>query len=316
MFKNIISALTVLGILSACQNSDKMQTSESGLQYQYVTQSSDGATPNDGEILILNMTLKTSSDSTILEAMEMPLQKSDEIWSKTAGGIEEGFSMLSLGDSLVVKLSAKDLYERTWRRPVPPQLDPEEVITCSMGLTEILDQEAYQRREAMQRIDQINAYREQVLADNSELMAADGETIDTYLTANKITAQTTETGLRYVILEEGEGPNAQVGDVVKVHYVGNVLDGEYFDTSYEEKAKEIGLFNSARPYGPYEFVLGTGGVIHGWDEAITLLNKGAKAQIYIPSPMGYGEQARSEIIVPNSILEFEVQLVDFVQNNE
>ena len=195
MFKNIIIALTIIAVF-ACQDSNKMQTTESGLEYMFVNDSEEGSAPADGEILILNMAITTSSDSAILEASGMPLQKSQEVWDRTTGGIEEGFAMLTVNDSLVVKLKAKDLYERTWRRPVPPNMDPEEIITCTMGLSEVVDAKTYQQREAMQRVDQINAYRAQVLEDNQELMLADGESIDAYLAKNNITAQTTETGLR------------------------------------------------------------------------------------------------------------------------
>jgi FKBP-type peptidyl-prolyl cis-trans isomerase len=145
-------------------------------------------------------------------------------------------------------------------------------------------------------------------------MDTDIAIIDAYLAKNNIQAQTSKSGMRYTIIEEGSGPMAQVGDMVQVSYTGNVLEGDYFDTSVEEKAKEFGLYNPGRPYGPYEFILGTGGVIHGWDEGIALLNQGAKARLYIPSPMAYGDQQRSEVIVANAILEFEVELVGINSN--
>ncbi len=145
-------------------------------------------------------------------------------------------------------------------------------------------------------------------------MDADIAIIDAYLKKNNISAETTENGLRYVILEEGTGPKPQVGDQVQVNYTGNVLEGGYFDTSVEDKAKEFGLHDPRRPYGPFEFVLGTGGVIHGWDEGIALLSEGTIARLYIPSPMAYGDQQRSEVIVANAILEFEVELVGIGNN--
>ena len=315
MYKIVFSVLVAFMIITqACQKEGDFETTDSGLKYRYLSTSEDGQTPQDGEIIVLNLRMVNASDSVLVDATEMPLQKNEAVWNQAPGGIEEAFSLLSLGDSMVVKINAKDLYERTWRMPLPPDMDPAEEITCNVKLTEIFDEATYQRNQAMSRVAELEAYREQVLLQSSEQMEADGETIDKYLAKNNIAAQTTETGLRYVIVEEGNGENPKVGDQVQVNYTGNVLEGDYFDSSVEEKAREFGLFDERRTYGPFEFILGTGGVIHGWDEGIALLSKGGKARLFIPSPMGYGDQQRSEVIVPNSILEFEVELVEIISN--
>ena len=74
---------------------------------------------------------------------------------------------------------------------------------------------------------------------------------------------------------------------------------------------EKGLYDERRePYQPYTFPLGQGQVIKGWDEGIALLNEGSKARLYIPSPLGYGSRDRSPIIRANSILVFDVELVE------
>ncbi len=301
--------------LVACQESSDYEQTESGLKYRFVTQNEDGVQPQNGDILSLDLTMVGPNDSILMQAQDMPLQKNDEVWNQTPGGIEEAFSLLSEGDSLIAVINAGDLYQRSWRMPIPPAMSESDEITCQIKLNEIMDEAGYRRKEAMARISQVESYRQQQLEQFSGVMDSDGETIDAYLAKNNIEAQTTETGLRYVIIEEGSGPTPEIGDMVKVNYTGNILEGEYFDTSVEEKAQELGMHNPQRPYQPFEFILGTGGVIHGWDEGISLMNKGAKARLYIPSPMAYGDQQRSEIIVPNSILEFEVELVDFEPAN-
>jgi FKBP-type peptidyl-prolyl cis-trans isomerase len=60
-------------------------------------------------------------------------------------------------------------------------------------------------------------------------------------------------------------------------------------------------------------LVGVGQVIQGWDEGLTLLNEGAKATLYIPSPLAYGERKRSEVIVENSILVFDVELLEIIK---
>ena len=115
---------------------------------------------------------------------------------------------------------------------------------------------------------------------------------------NKLTegAKTTESGLAYVILKEGEGERAKSGDVVSVHYEGMLTDGTMFDSSYARN-------------NPIDFLLGQGKVIAGWDEGIALLNVGSKARLIIPPHLGYGAQGAGGVIPPNANLVFEVELV-------
>ena len=313
MLKKIAVILIIATVVVGCSETDGFQTTDSGLQYKYVSKGTTGVKPEEGEVVTLNLSMISAGDSILMEGSNMPIQKVEQMWS-IKGGIEEAFSMLAEGDSIIAKVKAGDLYQRTWQMPVPPNLDPEELITCVIGLESIFDAEAFQKQQALARVGEIEAVRQQTLYEKKEQMDADIAMIDAYLKKNNIQAETTENGMRYVILEEGDGPKPEVGDNVQVNYTGNVLEGDYFDSSDEEKAKEFGLYDSRRPYGPFEFVLGTGSVIHGWDEGIALLNTGSKAKLYIPSPMAYGDRQRSEVIVANAILEFEVELVG-INNN-
>ena len=106
----------------------------------------------------------------------------------------------------------------------------------------------------------------------------------------------TESGLRYQIIQEGEGIQAKKGNIVKVHYSGALMNGKTFDSSYSRKQ-------------PIEFPLGVGQVIAGWDEGIQLLNVGTKARFVIPPQLGYGNQAVGGVIPANSVLIFDVELV-------
>jgi peptidyl-prolyl cis-trans isomerase A (cyclophilin A) len=106
----------------------------------------------------------------------------------------------------------------------------------------------------------------------------------------------TETGLIYVISEQGEGKKAEAGNKVKVHYTGTLMDGTKFDSSVDRGT-------------PFEFPLGAGRVIKGWDEGIGMLNEGGKALLIIPSDLAYGERAMGKIAA-NSTLIFEVELIE------
>ncbi|WP_152286454.1 peptidylprolyl isomerase [Flavicella marina] len=106
----------------------------------------------------------------------------------------------------------------------------------------------------------------------------------------------TASGLRYKILENGNGKQATKGAGVSVHYKGQLLDGTVFDSSYKRKQ-------------PIDFNVGVGQVIKGWDEGIQLLKVGDKARLVIPSDLAYGAAGAGGVIPPNAILIFDVELV-------
>lgn len=107
----------------------------------------------------------------------------------------------------------------------------------------------------------------------------------------------TSSGLRYQIIQKGNGIQATKGVTVSVHYKGQLTDGTVFDSSYKRKE-------------PIEFKLGMGQVIAGWDEGISLLRVGDKARFVIPSNLGYGNRGAGGAIPPNANLIFDVELVD------
>lgn len=106
----------------------------------------------------------------------------------------------------------------------------------------------------------------------------------------------TETGLRYQILQKGDGKKAEKGNMVSVHYKGQLADGTVFDSSYKRNS-------------PLDFQVGVGQVIPGWDEGICLLNVGDKARLVIPSDLGYGSAGAGGVIPPNATLVFDVELM-------
>ena len=107
----------------------------------------------------------------------------------------------------------------------------------------------------------------------------------------------TASGLRYQIIQKGNGKQAEKGRTVSVHYKGMLPNGQVFDSSYTQKK-------------PIDFPLGKGHVIEGWDEGIALLSVGDKARFVIPSNLGYGERGAGGVIPPNATLIFDVELMD------
>lgn len=107
----------------------------------------------------------------------------------------------------------------------------------------------------------------------------------------------TDSGLRYKMIQKGNGSKAEKGQQVSVHYEGSLLSGQVFDSSYKRNQ-------------PIDFQLGVGQVIPGWDEGIGLLKVGDKARFVIPSDLAYGSAGAGGVIPPNATLIFDVELMD------
>lgn len=98
-------------------------------------------------------------------------------------------------------------------------------------------------------------------------------------------------------LEVGTGAEAKTGDSVKVHYTGTLTDGTKFDSSLDRGT-------------PFEFTLGAGDVIKGWDQGVVGMKVGGKRQLTIPPDLAYGERGAGGIIPPNATLIFEIELLE------
>lgn len=112
--------------------------------------------------------------------------------------------------------------------------------------------------------------------------------------ANKEGVVTTDSGLQYKVLESGDGPQPTESDTVTTHYHGTLIDGRVFDSSVDRGK-------------PATFPVS--GVIKGWTEALQLMHVGDKWQLFVPSELAYGATKRSELIQPNTMLIFEVELL-------
>ena len=163
------------------------------------------------------------------------------------------------------------------------------------GATLMTDAEQQTVRQAfIQKMTAAQQAQQKVSADKNK---KDGEA---FLAANKTKpgVKSTASGLQYEVIKEGTGKKPAATDQVKVHYVGTLIDGTKFDSSYDRGQ-------------PAQFALN--GVIPGWTEALQLMTVGSKYKLFIPSTLAYGDKGTPGPIGPNATLIFEVELVEILK---
>ncbi|MEH0157774.1 FKBP-type peptidyl-prolyl cis-trans isomerase [Limibacter armeniacum] len=280
--KQIIIGLAAFGAISTgCDKSAEQKTTKSGYKYAHVLEN-EGDKAIDNDVVEYNLTIYNNTDSVLYTSDRETLFPPATLINPrdTASVFGQVFRETTVGDSVLVDVKTEDLFGPM----VPPQFgkagDP---IKLGIKVLSMEPKEEYQRGIEL-RFEQ---QKDKEIAE-----------IEKFLKDNNIEAQRTENGLFYVIHEEGKGTKPEAGQTVSVHYTGTLMtSGEKFDSSVDRGE-------------PFEFPLGQGRVIKGWDEGIALLNKGAKATLYIPSDLAYGPREAGPKIKPFSILKFDVELLD------
>ena len=252
-----------------------------------------------GQVLTVFMEFRTGRDSVLMDSRRMqPTAQPVALPPQTTpGGLEEALGLLLPGDSAVFRFPADTIFAKTFQQPVPPFVKRGgNTLTVLASARELLTMEQMMARQKQMQADmqkkaaQLSAG--QLLKDNAQIQA--------YLKKNNATARKTAGGTYYIIKKVGTGLPPKKGQQVRVLYRGTVLStGKEFDST------------AKRNNDPFSFVLGQGQVIPGWDQGIAMLTKGSKAVLLIPSPLAYGARGAGADIPPNTVLRFEVELLDF-----
>jgi len=281
----------MLLFLSNCNSNTAFKTTESGMKYNMITDA-DGRTVKMDDFLTLNMLYKaTKNDSVLFNTFTNP-QPLNFKFQPTLfnGAINDGLLMMSAGDSAHFVVKATSVY----KDQLPAFLTADDELKYVIKMIKLSTAEEQQKEVAAAQAAQ---QKEAAAAQAIQLKKEEG-ILSKYIADNNLKAEKTESGLYYIIDKPGKGGFPKPGQTVKVHYTGTLLDGSEFDSSVGRGT-------------PFEFPLGQGRVIRGWDEGIPKFQKGGSGKLIIPSPLAYGAQAKGPKIPANSILVFEIELLDF-----
>jgi FKBP-type peptidyl-prolyl cis-trans isomerase FkpA len=262
-----------------------MQRTPKGALCQIYTHNT-GEKIKDGDIVTFQYIQKTDKDSVLYSTYQSGHVGQARIQpSQNVADLMEVFPLLAVNDSVLVKVPTDSLFKghedkRPAFFPKGSNLD----FTIKILKAQSMD------------------------AFMTETKQAEVTGANNYIASHKLNLQTTASGLKYAITKPSVGRKPLKGDTLMVNYAGRDLDDKVFDSSIEVIAKGAGLQQPGRTYEPIEVVVGTGGVIPGWDEGLLLLNEGSKAILVIPSNLAYGAQD-SGAIKPFSTLVFDVEIV-------
>jgi FKBP-type peptidyl-prolyl cis-trans isomerase FkpA len=273
--KLVLAFVAVATILASC---NKMETTETGVEYKIISHEEGTRMVAAGDILLLNLRISTgNSDSVILETYST---NSPRYIPADEPVLKDVFAMLSKGDSVEIWVNADTLFQKSFGAEKPKNMVDGEKVKFLVTLVDAFSQQEMQQKQMQQM---------------SEFMMKDSVAMSAFL-STKQNVQTTASGLHYIVKTATKGKQATKGSKVSMLYRGTLLNGEEFD----------GNMDGNRP--PFEFTVGLSQVIPGWDEGVALMKEGEEFTFIIPWRLAYGERGAGPI-PPFSSLVFDVKLV-------
>lgn len=288
-----------------------LKTLPSGLQYTFIIDKPGGKKPQEGDQIKLKMrTVAVKANMIMYDWASANKGKVPE-FSMTKpsfkGDVVEAIALMSEGDSMIVIADA-DLIFKNSKTKKPDFVKPGEKLEYQIRLVSVKTKEQFMKEQQAQIEKQMKEQQAKMEKDMAKQKGLDETTLKAYFTKKNIEATPTGTGLYYKQNQAGSGDMAPAGSMVKMNYTGYLLDGTKFDSNEDTAFKHV---------TPFEFKLGAGNVIKGWDEGVAKMKKGEKGTLYIPSWMAYGANARPggdanpKGIPANSCLIFDVELLDY-----
>lgn len=272
--------LLIIGAGFSCSHEEKsFKKHQSGLSYRFLEMNPEGKVPETGDILVLSLRILNGENKLVDESNFYRMQLGKPMYK---GDFYTALALLQVGDSVCFKLDAAGFFEKNRKRELPVEFRPGDPVYIYVRLKNILSSEDLESEKE-------NIYH----ADFEQEM----NLLKDYIQLTNTTVKPEKSGLYYIEKKKGKGRKAEVGKMLVVHYTGTTIDGKIFDSSLQRGK-------------PLSFVLGNGQVIKGWDEGFQLMQEGGEARFIIPSNLAYGKSGYSNLILPNSTLVFEVELIE------
>ncbi|MDX1406651.1 MAG: FKBP-type peptidyl-prolyl cis-trans isomerase [Saprospiraceae bacterium] len=291
----LMYAVACAALLTACSGSDQSARTDSGYEY-VMLHDVPGETAKPGDYVFVWTNFLVSGDSSLFNTREtdpepaaIPIPDGDTDLPSNMSAVQDVLQLASIGDSIRLIYPVDSFDNR------PPALENEEYVWYDLTVVDIMDNDSY-LAWVQQKQEQQAAAAQQLEATGNEINALLQERLSAYKAGTlEGEIQRTPSGLGYLIEEEGEpGTTPAPGERIKAHYYGVFAEsGEMFDNSY-------------RRGRTYDFNVGEGSVIKGWDEGFALINKGGAAILFIPPALGYGETGYGSIPA-NAELIFHVR---------
>lgn len=294
MFKKILLGFIVMSIVACSQSGNQELVTPSGYSYSHAKMGSEKTKP--GDFVSFTLTIK-GSDGTILQEMgegpSMPVMQlpTAEKPLTQPNPVLEAIGTASIGDTLTLIMPLDSIPGAATNPQLAGMTHIEYVAVVKASkdeATQLADNEA--KRLEMEAAAEESKKR---LPEIESLIAT---SLKDYK-SGKLKTQSLDSGLKYHIIEQGTGEQAENGKRASVNYYGVTMDGKMFDNSFRRGA-------------PYPFTLGRGEVIKGWDLGIPLLKVGGKGVLFIPYQLAYGEAGSPPNIGPKAELVFYVELAE------
>lgn len=297
--RSLLFLLAASALFYACgeKGNAALQTTDLGNRYQLFTANGSGEQVQSSDFVYFHAAMRTEGDSTLFSTRtgggDLPVVQAAaaDAAKEEVGPVEDVIRYMRVGDSAVVRVNIESFPSK------PPGMENDTVVLYDVVITEVLNEAQFNDRQSAKQAE-AEGKRSVIRELEPERLAFAAQTVKDY-NAGKLNGdmKSTESGLKYVIHEAGNGQQAEAGKGVVVQYIGSlVTDGSVFDQSF---GRGEGI----------PFQLGAGRVIPGWDEGIALLKEGDKATFFIPSDLGYGAQGTPDgSIPPGAELAFYVEL--------
>ncbi|WP_235296063.1 FKBP-type peptidyl-prolyl cis-trans isomerase [Portibacter marinus] len=290
----IIAMLSALILVASCATESGEQMTDGGFKYKLINEG-EGETPNENDFVFFHVNMMAdnneqfNSRDTGQESMiQLKEQPNANIITQA---MQEILATASVGDSVVLMVPTDSLKNLGF-----PPGDTTKMLSYNIRITNIMDEDSYNNQVEAERIES-ETKAEEVRQRLPEIEQFVQETYR-YIASGKAgdNIQETESGLQYIIHEEGTGEELDPGDIATVHYYGVLKsDGSMFDNSFQRGQE-------------FQFKIGSGQVIRGWDEGLALLRGGSKATLIIPYEQAYGAAGRPPSIPEKADLIFYIEV--------